>query len=183
MVSCFGGPTPLRPAAIVVGPDDLVDEARPAEDAVEQHLAVVRLAVVDVEEERARGGEHPVGLDQSRLEEGQVVVEAIPIAGLAERGGPIALALEAGPVSRRVLLRAEGHPRLGAPGVEGRVDIDEVDAAGTERTQYRQIVLEDDPQHRPADFGMLHDRRKVAQGCGFRNALPAEEGVGWRDLR
>ena len=64
-------------------------------------------------------GEHPVGLDQSRLEEGQVIVEAIPITGLAERGGPVALALEAGPVSRRILLRPEGHPRLVRPVLNG----------------------------------------------------------------
>ena len=110
----LGGPTPLRPAAIVVGPDDLVDEARPAEDAVQHHLAVVRLAVIDMEEERARVGEHPMGLVQARLEEGQVVVEAIPITGLAERGRPIALALEGRSCPPAAsLLRPEGHPRLG----------------------------------------------------------------------
>src|SRR3712207_7594850 len=43
------GPPPCRPGAVVVGPDDLVEEVLAAEDAVEQDLAVVRLAVVDVE--------------------------------------------------------------------------------------------------------------------------------------
>ncbi len=40
--------------AVVVRPDDLVQEAVAAEDLVEQDLAVVRLAVVEVEVERAR---------------------------------------------------------------------------------------------------------------------------------
>src|ERR1043165_982275 len=44
-------PALLRARAVVVGPDDLVHERRATEDLVEEHLAVVHLAVVDVEEE------------------------------------------------------------------------------------------------------------------------------------
>ena len=53
-------PAPLRARAVVVGPDDLVQEALAAEDLVEQHLAVVHLAVVDVEVERAVAAPAPV---------------------------------------------------------------------------------------------------------------------------
>ena len=48
-------------AAVVVGPDDLVDKGGAAEDAVEQDFDVVDFAVVDVEEEGAVGGEDAVG--------------------------------------------------------------------------------------------------------------------------
>ena len=73
----LGGPPARGAPAVVVGPDDLVEEAVAPEDAVEQHLAVVHLAVVDVEVEGAVGGEDAVGLAQPRLEEGEVVVEGI----------------------------------------------------------------------------------------------------------
>ena len=71
----LGGPAAVRAGAVVVGPDDLVEEALAPEDGVEQDLAVVDLAVVDVEVERAVGGEDAVRLDEARLEEGEVVVE------------------------------------------------------------------------------------------------------------
>ena len=121
--------------------------------------------------------QHPVGLREARLEEGQVVVEAIGIASRAERGGPVALALEADPVALGVTLRPERDPRLAAPGVEGRIDIDQVDAASAERAQDLQVVLEDDPQHRPALFRVAHDGPKVAQGRPARNAAAVERGV------
>ncbi len=40
-----------------------------AEDRVEQHLAVVDFAVVEMQVERAVVGEHAVSLDQARREE------------------------------------------------------------------------------------------------------------------
>ena len=49
------GPAPLRAGTVVVGPDELVQEAFAPEDLVEEHLAVVRLARVEVEIERAVG--------------------------------------------------------------------------------------------------------------------------------
>ena len=73
----LGGPAAFGAAAVVVGPDDLVEEAGAPEDAVQQHLAVVRLAVVDVEVEGAVGGEDAVSLDEARGEEGEVVVEGV----------------------------------------------------------------------------------------------------------
>src|SRR5207244_5942978 len=65
------GPAPPRAAPVVVGPDDLVEEAAPAEDLVQQQLAVVGLAVVDVEVERPAAPQEPPGLPQPRLEEAQ----------------------------------------------------------------------------------------------------------------
>ena len=72
------GPAAPRPGAVVVGPDDLVQEALTAEDLVEQNLAVVSLTVVDVEVERPVVAEQPVGLVQPRPDEAEVVVKASP---------------------------------------------------------------------------------------------------------
>ena len=79
----LGRPARLRAGAVVVGPDDLVEEALAPEDLVEQQLAVVRLAVVDVEVERALAREQPVRFDEPRREEGEVVVEVVAVGGLA----------------------------------------------------------------------------------------------------
>ncbi len=48
------------------------------EDPVEEHLAVVGLAVVDVEVEGAVAARSD-GLDEPRLEESEVVVERVPV--------------------------------------------------------------------------------------------------------
>jgi len=45
MLSCLGGSVATA-AAVVVGPDDLVEKALTPEYPVEEHLAVVDLAVV-----------------------------------------------------------------------------------------------------------------------------------------
>ena len=151
----LGRPAPLGSAAVVVGPDDLVEKTLPAEDAVQQHLAVVRLAVVDVEEERARAGEHPVGLLKARREEGQVVAEVIGIAGGAERGRSVAPTLEAGPVALRGPAPSCSATRFLLPAsIEGRIDIDQVDAAVAQRAQELEIVVEDDAQHGAAPSRM-----------------------------
>ena len=73
----LGGPPALGAAAEVVGPDDLVEEALAPEDGVEQDLAVVGLAVVDVEEEGAVGGEDAAQFEQAGFEEGEEVVEEV----------------------------------------------------------------------------------------------------------
>ena len=77
----LGGPAFGGARAVVVGPDDFVLEACAAEDLVEQDLAVVDFAGVEVEEERAGGGEDAVGFDEARAEEGEVVVEGVGVAG------------------------------------------------------------------------------------------------------
>src|SRR5207247_6811364 len=81
----LGGPAALRSGAVVVGPDDLVQERLAAEDLVQEELAVVRLAVVDVEVERARFGEQPASFPQARLQEREVVVERVAVGALVEK--------------------------------------------------------------------------------------------------
>ena len=107
----LGGPAALGARAVVVRPDDLVEEALAPEDLVEQQLAVVGLAVVDVEVQRALAREQPVGLLQARLEEREVVVEGVAVAGLGEQPRAVAPALEAGPLA---VLVAHGRSVLRA---------------------------------------------------------------------
>ena len=92
-------PAAARLGAVVVGPDQLVEEALAAEQLVEQQLAVVRLAVVDVEVQRAVGREQPADLAQPRLEEAEVVVERVAVGGLLEQPRRVAAAAEAGAVA------------------------------------------------------------------------------------
>jgi len=75
----LGGPAPLRPAAVVVSPDHLVDEVLPPEDPVEQDLAVMDLAVVDVEIQGAVVSQQASGLLQPRPKPAGVVVKAVGI--------------------------------------------------------------------------------------------------------
>ena len=76
------------------------------------NFAVVDLAVVDVEEERAGGGEDAVSFDHAGAEEAEEVVEGVAVAGgagvLGDDFGAVAAAAEAyavaGRASRMVLI-------------------------------------------------------------------------------
>ena len=116
-----------------------------AEDLVEQDLAVVGFAVVDVEEEGAAWGEDPVGLFEAGSEEARVVLVMVVVTTLADDLCPVALALEAGPVTLWIALDTNAGPALCLPRVEGRVDIDELDGLGIHRPEDGQVVREDDP--------------------------------------
>ncbi len=75
----LGRPAVFRPAAVVIRPDDLVQEALPPEDGIQQDFAVMHLAVVNVEIQAARWFEQTVRLAEARFEEGQVIVKDIGI--------------------------------------------------------------------------------------------------------
>ena len=74
------GPAAARLGAVVVGPDQLVEERVAPEQLVEQQLAVVGLAVVDVEVERPMRREQLARARQPRLEEPEVVGERVVVA-------------------------------------------------------------------------------------------------------
>ena len=117
------------------------------EDLVEQHLAVVRLAAVDVEEQRAVGGEDAPRLFEARRQEPQVVVEVVRPGGAAQDLGAVAPPLEAGAVAALVAHRAQARAFLRAPGVERRIDVDEAGARVRQRAQHLEVVAEDDALH------------------------------------
>src|SRR5262249_48747126 len=94
-------PALRRARAVVVRPDDLVDERLASEDPIQEYLAVVHLAVVDVEVEASRRREHTMRLAQARLEEREVVVERIgdpvvrrePFRAIAASREPLSITL------------------------------------------------------------------------------------------
>src|SRR6185312_774208 len=98
----LGRPATAGARAVVVGPDQLIEELLAAEDLVEQQLAVVRLAVVDVEVQRAVLAQEPARLFQTRCEKAEVVVERVAIGGLCEQPRPVAPALKADALSALV---------------------------------------------------------------------------------
>ena len=68
-------PAVTRPAAVVVGPDDLVEEALRAEDLIQQQPDVMDRPPVHVQVQRAVRGQHAADLDQPCLERRQVLRE------------------------------------------------------------------------------------------------------------
>ena len=153
----LGRPAPRGARAVVVGPDDLVEEALASEDLVEQQLAVVRLAVVDVEVERALARQQPVRVLEARREEREVVVEAVAVGGArrAARCG------SAGPESR---VRSPSSSRtvrsvlrdLRPAGVERRIDVDQLERPVGEAGQQLEVVAEQDLIDRGASSVRRH---------------------------
>jgi len=87
-------PAPARAGSVVVCPDDLIQEALPPEDLIEQQAAVVGLAVVDVEVDRSLALQQAMSLLQAGCEKGEIVLEGVPVGGLIEQGRAVAATLE-----------------------------------------------------------------------------------------
>ena len=160
-------PAALRLAAVVVGPDQLVEEALAAEHLVEQQLDVVRLAVVEVQVQRAGGVQHAAQLAQPRLEEAEVVVERVAVGGRLEQRGGVAAAAEAGAVAVGGRDRGQRAARLRAAGVERRVGVDQLHAAVLELAQQRQVVAEHDPLHGGASLSAPAWQAATSSRCAM----------------
>ena len=105
----LGRPAAAGLGAVVVGPDELVEERLAPEDLVEQQLAVVRLAVVDVEVERPVGGEQLTAAGQARREEAKVVTERVGVGQAREQLGAVAPPAEADPALRSAVFIQQGR--------------------------------------------------------------------------
>src|SRR5262252_2592454 len=163
----LGWPASCRPAAVVVGPDDLVEEALAPEDAVEEDLAVVHLAIVDVEVERAVGGESAIGLAEARLQEGEIVVEAVGIGARAHLHRVVAVSLEADAIAEGAAHGLDTGVGLGAAGIERRIDIDESGGAIRHVTaQHVEVVSEIDGVHGPRSIRVAHRSHCMPAGVG-----------------
>ena len=103
----LGGPPPPRLRAVVVAPDDLVEERFATEDLVEQQLAVVSLAVIDVEVERPVPRQQPPGHLQPRCQEREVIGKGIVVAQRLQKSCPVAPAREPDPVTAAVGLDSQ----------------------------------------------------------------------------
>ena len=140
----LGGPAPPRARPVVIGPDQLVEEAFPPEYLIQEQLAVVSLAVVDVKVERAFAGEQTLGMLQAWGEESEIVLEGVAIGALREQARGVATSREAGPVARLI---GDGSRQLAcllATRVEGRVDVDQLERFVGEARQHFKTVAEDD---------------------------------------
>ena len=154
-VVVLGGPAPGGTGAVVVGPDDLVLEAVAAiggcggEELVEENFDVVHFARVYMQKERTRGIQDAMGFGEPRAEEAEVVGESVGVVvgGGVEFFGAVAMATEAGAVAGVVTDGAEAGTLLGGPGVEGRVDVDELDGGVGEGAERGEVFGFDDAVH------------------------------------
>ncbi len=145
-VLVFSGPSSAGACAVVVGPDDLILERGAAEDGVEHDLDVVDFAGVDVDEEAAGGTEEAMGFGEAGAKEFKVVGKGVVVAGVWVEGGldAVAAAPEAGAAGGVVADGAHAAALLAAAGVEGWVDVDEVDGGGFEVGEHGEIFAEED---------------------------------------
>jgi len=164
-VVVLGGPAAPRPRAIVVGPHDLVEEARAPEDRVAEDLGVVHLAVVEVQIEATGPLEDAVRLDEPRLEKGEVVVEHVGERARPQLEGPVPVSAEAHPIARGIAHRTELRACLAAPRVEGGVDVDEVDGLAGNVGEDGEIVPPDDEAEPTGRLWLaIHEARPTGEG-------------------
>ena len=104
----------------------------------------MHLAVVDVQEEAALGSQQPQRLPEPGSHERQVVVEGVVEGADTQPFGAVGPALVAGPVAGLVPHRAQPEPSLGAPCIEGRVDVDEVKGEVGQSLEDVEVVAEHD---------------------------------------
>ena len=143
-VVVLGGPALGGAGTVIVGPDDFILKTGATEDLVEHDLAVVDFAVVDVEEERAGGGEYAVRFDEAGAEEAEEVVEAVVVAGATGLGGEdvgaVAAAAETDAVASFVADGFHLLAELPFAGVEGGIDVDELDGGRVHGLQNLEVV-------------------------------------------
>ena len=102
------------------------------------------LAVVEVQVERALGVEQPAGLAQPRLQEAEVVVEAVAVGRALEQLAAVAAAAEPGAVAVARRDRPQPPARCVLAGVERRVEVDHPERAVGERRHHGQVIAEQD---------------------------------------
>jgi hypothetical protein len=170
----LGRPAPSRARAVVVRPDDLVEKAVAAEDLVEQQLAVVGLAIVDVEVQRALATEQPAGVFQARSEEREIVVKRVAVGGLGEQARAVAAPLKARPVTVRIGRCAQRLTGLRLARVERRVDVDQLERCVGEASQQIEVVAEQDLVHVGMARSRAHPRKRTRPG---QSPLPIQSSL------
>src|SRR5262249_19846210 len=142
------GPAVLRSATVVVGPNDLVHEAVSPEDAVEGHLDVVDLPVVEVDEQLARLGKTPKGRFDAGHQEALEVLERVVVGAAVYLLDVVATATEAASIAGTIRGGClDPLPLLHLPGVEGRVHVDDGSERVGELRQSFKVVSENDLAH------------------------------------
>ena len=169
------GPPAGGPRAVVVRPDDLVEEALAAEQRVEQHLRVVDLALVEVEVEGAVLRQEAPRLLEPRLEERPVVGERVVVARDRALHDVVGAAVEAHPGAADGVVAGDRRAaQLLAAGVERRIEVGEPERAVRQRAQHREVVALDDEvgsERRPGGLRGVRQvqRHDVTVGAGTDN--------------
>jgi hypothetical protein len=154
-------------------------------------LDVVALARVEVDVERAVRREQAGGPDEPRREEADVVVERVGVGQRADLLRPDSGARESVAIAVVVGHDAQRATALLAPGVERRVDVDDVEGAvGQAREDVEvvavdeQVVGQDDGRRKLAGSDDLHAHDVMdTSGCGRVPAWPVPRCIraaAWR---
>ena len=104
----------------------------------------MRLAVVDVEVERPLRCKQTSHLPQARLQEAEVVIEAVAVGGLGENARAVAAPLKADPLAVLGPDGCQRLARLALAGVEGRIDVDELKRLRREAREQLEVLAEQD---------------------------------------
>ena len=137
-------------------------------------LHVVALARVEVDVERAVLGEQAAGVAQARGEEADVVLERVGVGQRADLLRAVAPPLEAGAIPLVVGHDAQRPAALLVPGVERRVDVDDVERAVGQAWEDvevvavdEQVVVERHPRRKFGGSDELHAHDVMdTPGCG-----------------
>ncbi len=122
----LGRPAVLCPPAEIVGPDDLVQEVFPPKDLIQQDLAVMCLAEVDMEIQTAGWLEHAVGFHQPGFEKSPVILEAVAIIAGGDDLSGITLIAKTNPITQIRAGCFKLPARLHLAGVERWINIDQI---------------------------------------------------------
>jgi hypothetical protein len=124
----LGRPPRRAATTIVVRPDHLIEKAIAAEDLVEQHLAVMRLARIDVEVQGAVRRQDPATLLEPRPQPSEVVVERVLESSHVGASAPVRGAAKASTFSSGVAHSLQSEAVAPRTGIERRVGVHEARA-------------------------------------------------------
>ena len=186
-------PAILRFGSVVVCPDDLVEKTFPAEERVEQHFRVVRLAVVEVQVEGAVVGEQAPRLGQPRFEKAPVVVEAVVVTHQVAANALVQLPLESadlrsrrrghgcGARSQHRIGRRNIHSHIGRrlaalrpARIERGIEVDDRERAVGELGDHVEVVTPDDAVRQRGRVVIRHSPTLTCAGRSPRRKPIAE---------
>lgn len=136
----LGGPAVLRSSTVIIRPDNFVQKRITPKDCVEQHFTIVDLTIIHVKVERPVRRQYAMRFDQARLQKCQIVVKNIAESPGSQNNAFVPLSLESDPISIIGAYRFELDVLLLLAGVEGRINVDQIDRLGRKSAQNIKIV-------------------------------------------
>ena len=139
-VVVLGRPAARGLRAVVVCPNQLVNEVLTPKNHVAHDFHVVHFAPIQVQIQGAVLREQTVRLLNARGQERPVVLEGVIVTRQGLQGAGVVLALEPGAVALLGGLRAQRAARLLLACVEGRVNVDDRERAVRQLAQVVQVI-------------------------------------------